>query len=70
MKEKPTVETKQDECRIHLPWVYAQARHSKPLQTTGTRSSKSKMNAENIYPGFMPRGDIQSHNKHLSTRSS
>lgn len=34
MKEKPTVETKQDECRIHLPWVYAQARHSKPLQTT------------------------------------
>ncbi len=34
MKEKPTVETRQDECRIHLPRVYAQARHSKPLQTT------------------------------------
>jgi len=34
MKEKPTVETKQDERRIHLPWVYALARHSKPLQTT------------------------------------
>jgi hypothetical protein len=28
------------------------------------------MNAEYIYPGFMPRGDTQSHYKYLNTRSS